>query len=596
MMARLFRAAIFIACFLSAGSAFAAGGPCPSGANYVNPTTGAQVTLASLGVTNCYYISASGSDTNSGTTESSPWLHSPGMKNCASSCAAVSITGGEGFIFRGGDTWHMGNSGLSPYTGAVPCDNNATLSAGLCLAAQNGSNGSPFYYGVDLNWYSGSSWARPIFTGDNPLTPNPGVFQDFIARCAYQIGNANVMVSFQGATYGWIDDFELTGLCSQSNNGSNDYYFLEAGGGTLTSNLSFTRNYIHGWTHLQFTGGFLDNIIIWGGTNTGGFGDSHVMNVVDGSDSDPGGIQFVTYSGAYNYAYNVFRYAANFVPDPVHVVHDNLFEFWYGESDEQHHPNLFEENCCGSGTNNAIYNNVFRNICVNGATNTCPVGSVGTWLEPSVGFTTYYFNNVEYTTGPSINGNYFNIGQNANSGDQGRINSFNNTWDNTTNADIMDCTNNGFVRPFTVANNHYVTDNSSAYSSGCSSGQGTFVTELLQSHATANGQGYNASQRFAFSPTSSSGSTVGGGTSETSTYCSVLSGSSDPLLQAAGTACKSDTTYACTYILTNHTVSCPGRTPVARPTSTAWDRGAYQYSSTQGSRPNPPTNLAATVQ
>jgi hypothetical protein len=67
-MARLLRAAIVMACFLSAGSAFAAGGTCSSGANYLNATTGAKVTLASLGVTSCYYISAAGSDSNTGTT------------------------------------------------------------------------------------------------------------------------------------------------------------------------------------------------------------------------------------------------------------------------------------------------------------------------------------------------------------------------------------------------------------------------------------------------------------------------------------------------------------------------------------------------
>ena len=40
------------------------GGTCPSGANYVNPSnaTGSLVTLSSLGITNCYYIAANGSD------------------------------------------------------------------------------------------------------------------------------------------------------------------------------------------------------------------------------------------------------------------------------------------------------------------------------------------------------------------------------------------------------------------------------------------------------------------------------------------------------------------------------------------------------
>ena len=95
MMARVFRAAIFAACLLSAGSAFAAGGSCGS------------IPVPS-GVTSCFYISAAGADTNSGTSESSPWLHAPGMANCSNTCRSTTPAGGEGFIFRGGDTWHFG--------------------------------------------------------------------------------------------------------------------------------------------------------------------------------------------------------------------------------------------------------------------------------------------------------------------------------------------------------------------------------------------------------------------------------------------------------------------------------------------------------
>jgi hypothetical protein len=126
------------------------------------------------------------------------------------------------------------------------------------------------------------------------------------------------------------------------------------------------------------------------------------------------------------------------------------------------------------------------------------------------------------------------------------------------------------------------------------SGQGTFVTELTQSHATTNGQGYTSSETYAYSPSASSNSTVGAGTNQTGTYCAALLGSSDPILQAAGTACKSDTGYACTYNSSNHTVTCPGRTPIARPSSGAWDIGAYQFTGAI-TNVNPPTAFTATV-
>lgn len=52
---------------------------------------------------------------------------------------------GDVFVFKGGVTW--------PYT-ALP------LTIGY-----SGSAGNVDYYGVDLSWYSGGSWSRPIFDG-----------------------------------------------------------------------------------------------------------------------------------------------------------------------------------------------------------------------------------------------------------------------------------------------------------------------------------------------------------------------------------------------------------------------------------------------
>src|SRR5208282_1157790 len=132
------------------------GSNCPSGANYFNPLTNAHGTLSSLGVTSCYYVAANGSDSNNGTSESTPWLHAPGMANCSGNCAAVTPGPGAGFVFRGGDTWHFGSS-AAPATG------------GTWTWQWSGSSGSPIYIGVDPAWYAGGSWARPVLTGDNPV-------------------------------------------------------------------------------------------------------------------------------------------------------------------------------------------------------------------------------------------------------------------------------------------------------------------------------------------------------------------------------------------------------------------------------------------
>src|SRR5437762_14246 len=52
-----------------------------------------------------YYIAANGSDSNNGTSKTTPWLHAPGMTGCSGVCASASPKPGDRFIFRGGDTW-----------------------------------------------------------------------------------------------------------------------------------------------------------------------------------------------------------------------------------------------------------------------------------------------------------------------------------------------------------------------------------------------------------------------------------------------------------------------------------------------------------
>src|SRR5580704_6890233 len=108
-----------------------------------------------------HYVAANGSDANNGTSKSTPWLHAPGMANCASSCASYTPAAGDSIIFRGGDTWHFGNSAAAPYVGSG------------WGWSWSGSNGNPIYIGVDQTWFAASSWARPILHGDNSLNPNP---------------------------------------------------------------------------------------------------------------------------------------------------------------------------------------------------------------------------------------------------------------------------------------------------------------------------------------------------------------------------------------------------------------------------------------
>lgn len=532
---------------------------CPSGANYRGSSAGSLVTLSSLGVTRCFYVSAAGSDSNSGTSESSPWLHAPGMPNCSNTCAGVTPAAEEGFIFRGGDTWHFGNSSLTPYT------------AGTWQFSWSGSSGSPIYFGVDQTWYNssvcGSLWCRPILDGDNAISTSTT-----LGNCTYRVtanSSENDMIGMNNSTYVTIDNFEMMGMCANGDSSEQSFgwdAYLEGGAST---NSLFEDLYIHGWTHHQFdypTYQYSGFVFLGSG-----MGDNYQYNVVDGSDSDPAGWgQF--YDAPYDASYNVFDNGSQGIGNDCHTFHDNLMENWVLPGDGNAHGNVFE--CVGetSGTN-IYYNNVFAHVYASGGT-----GAIF-WIGPLSGATDYFFNNVIYDT--VATGNYFNI-QNASGGN---IYAFNSTLQSSGSAGLMDCEGGAKTHGY---NMHFITQATTPY---YGSGTCSTTTNLLQNNSTANGQGYTGSETYAYSPTSGSGSTVGGGTNEQS-LCTTISG----INAAAGAACQSDTGYACTYNTSNHTVSCPARTPVARPSSVAWDQGAYQYSGTQASAPNPPTGLTASVQ
>jgi hypothetical protein len=600
-MARVFRTMFLMAFLLIAGKAYAAGGTCPSGPNYLNPTTGSMVTLASLGVTNCYYISAAGSDSNSGTSEASPWLHAPQMPACSGNCAVVQnnnsgIPPGTGLILRGGDTWHMGDSSASPYTGGTWDFNSGQT--------PSGTSSNPIYLGVDKTWFAGGSWTRPILTGDNPICnastlsstclssplSNSGIVQYYLTSCKTIPGGTNDMLRLSARKYYVIDNFELMGLCTTSPgqpDGTDNFVAYGSAGATLT----FENLYMHGWSHLRFAdqngapgcnaGNVCFNTSAFDGSVIGGgAGENILFNVIDGAESDPAGLGFCKHGG-YNVAYNVIRYTSQCLVSNLHTFHDNLYEYFF----ENGHSNVLESNNNADVSPvSAIYNNIFRNLETSGGK-----GGVALWLSPAVGSTDYVFNNLMYSVGPM---EIFNVG--LNQGDQGRLAVFNNTIQaNSVNGFIFGCQST-HAHPFTAASNHYVVDGT-PYSTPCSGL--TDMTNLTMTNAAAKSAGYTVSQLYAYSPTSATSPTAGNGTNNSS-FCSAIAAAaaSMPSLSDAAFVCQNDTSYACTYVLSNHSVSCPARTVVGRPVTAAWDRGAYQSNGTRANAPNPPTNLSAIVQ
>jgi hypothetical protein len=346
--------------------------------------------------------------------------------------------------------------------------------------------------------------------------------------------------------------------------------------------------YFHGWSHVTFScstvggepsgncdGAFGINL---GSTQANEEGDVISNVVFDGSDTDRRSLLPIEFGG-YDIQNSYFGHTGTgVVTNNTHVFHDNLLEYLLQSGDGQAHTNGFEFNVEWVG-NNAVYNNVIRYLWLSDA---CEVSQ---WMAPNA--TDYYFNNLVYGLGCSAN--YFDAVGAASGGSNGwTLNAFNNTWvvptSGAINANPAGTTLNWY-------NNHCIIPGGGT-SGSCYAGAGTlnYLTNVVQDTTVASGQGYTASETYAYLPSASTNATAGAGTNEEG-YCTTLLGSSDTLLQAAGTACKSDTGYACSYNSTTHSVTCPARTVVARPPSAVWDAGAYEY---QGGAVAPATNLKAT--
>jgi hypothetical protein len=509
-----------------------------------------------------YYVDySSGSDSNSGTSKTSAWQNAPGMQTCAKACSSTTINAGDSIILRGGATWP-----------------NASFMWNL---PGNGSTGSPIYVGVDQTWYVGSSWVRPI------LNPGGSVISN----------NFNTMFTVPSNIT--IDNLEITGFywtsasCSGAPYGDCGIFNAGQRNGQTWENL-----YIHGWTHAgtdaQTSNGVV-NII-----STGGGGNSVAHdNVIVGTDVAGDHSVSVFFNGP-PIAYNNYikQVSSAFIVSYSSLVHDNRIEdvgpAYCNMPFPQYagnctHENGFEDN---GDTGLYFYNNVITNISA----------GLALWIAPNPGYTANIWNNVIYLVHdnqvldlapPVYNPTYCTTGATSNDycKSAGNYVLENNTvecGDDQTQYDV--CQNNvGVIGSGATAtsmvfqNNHFVTLTTA---SGCATGSGaalscTFAsTNVVQTLSTANSQGYNSSETYAFSPANSNGATVGAG--------------SNLIAQAVQNMASlaSDTTYACTTGSGEQT-SCPANAVINRPQSGAWDSGAFLYTSSQA--PQAPTGLTALV-
>jgi hypothetical protein len=484
-----------------------------------------------------YYVSTSGSDANSGTSESAPWAHLPGMVGCANNCASNTPAPGNTYTLRGCDDFPNGDFPIS-WKWSGTSGNLITVG------------------GLDTKWYntaSCSTWNRPIFDGGgSPLS-----------------GSSNTFVSMGGNGY-----VEWTWIEHKGHNWTSTNYGYQQNACLTTggSGVIIDNWYVHGWTH---TGGATsDSFQCFAGSTTPPFNSGSVLqyNVFDGTDSTNGGD-----SGSFMYVwpnvkYNSVNNASNGIYGPLGInggeIGNNTVTNINQSFDHTVHENCVEI-LIGVGNNGTFY--IHDNVLANCIGEEIMLGNTGE--------TDYVWNNLLY-------GNMGNMIQLPQNGDPGNSMYF---WNNTLVARSgVSCFLNGnftWTGVIQIENNHCITSASSgsysllATANFSAAGGVTVSNNVVQTPATATSQGYTSSESYVYSPASSSGSTVGAGANLTSGWPAGYS--------------ANDTTYACSEANVNGVIEsyCPVRTSNSRPPTGAWDSGAYLF----GTPPSPPTGLVAVV-
>lgn len=491
-----------------------------------------------------YYVDYSaGADTNAGTSMGAPFKHAPGMIGCTSNCstAASALAPGDSVILKGGVSWP---STVFPWT----------LPAG-------GSSGNPIYYGVSMSYYTGASWARPIFNLGNTCLSSP-----------------NNIIEF-GVSYITFDNVEFTGfnpcLSGSGQDYSNGYNCVFHS--NAANNWTAENNYVHAWLNSTMSADF-------GGVfcNDAGL-DSQpnaimLNNYIDGSDTvvveaDPNctaacqGTMIAFWYGQIVRG-NLCQYTSNCYVGAAQEFSGNYFQYTRYTTGTVH------ENCFENNSDPSEGLLFFNNVCIH----TRP--GVNIWMAPESTAThpSYAFNNY---TADTTAGNVWDLAA-ALSNPGGTEIMFNNTLECGTDGSAtqicVGCSDG--MSPFTmgsaytactIQNNQLITSNANPYycRANC-----TNHTNLVQTQTAANAQGYTLANGFM--PTTG-GSTIGAGTSA-STFCTAIGA----ILTSAGTACNN---AICISLInaTNHTVG-PCSSASSRPGTP--DIGSYQFSAgTQAATP-----------
>ena len=482
-----------------------------------------------------FYIDyASGSNSNAG-TKASPWKSHPFMQTAAGCTGGVTGWGGyshqagDHFIFKGGVTW--------PATClALVITQGGSSASSVSGAGQAPTINGADYYGVDVTWYTGASFTRPLFdsAGTQPAGPDFGA-----------------IIVDNGSNYVTFDDIETAR--NKLTGGTPTGCSMDLTGPT---GITVDRMYIHDWTmvspelNADHGSGSICNA-------NGKLVNIYNTEISDAATTAPhpfGSCFYLSNEVAYNNCHDtaeggLFTHGAFHDNEITNLDGNVAYSGACGSSCV--HSNAYESD---DGPAPALYNNYFYNDDV-GFNVICPG--------------TAFYNNVlskVYNSGAG-SGSEINIDDNcAFSTATTQTYVYNNTIDTTQAGGSYGCINI-VLRSSGVTSTGVVTlKNNFCIGNGINTSGATQPPVLSNnpniSSSTATTQGYTPGNKYA--PISGTGATVNAGLNFTPSCSGVLARFAK---DATGTPWF-------------------GGSSKTRPTgSAAWDAGAYQFQGSGGGGP-----------
>lgn len=462
---------------------------------------------------NTYYIDfVGGNDANNGTAKGTPWKHQPYMKGFTGSYAHAN---GDQFIFKGGVTW------------------DKTCLTWVVTTASSAS-GTPDYYGVDMTWFTGGSWTRPIISAGGADVAD-GTWGDSFMRI--NIGSSSYMT---------VDNLNFTGLFwNQSSTGNIGY--IDAGG---SDNILVENVYTHGWSHGTFAAGTRDNAYSFTGNSGPGNPGNSLQNVIcDGTDTTEDSMGCVYYfapkiqnSTAHDMTNGVITGSISLT-----ISGNTIYNINNSFDSTQHENGL--ETFDHDGATDLIYQNYIHDVVAGVTVKIDPC--IGTGV--TVGITDYVYDNVIYGSASSapipLQVDTCDAGTVPVAATQALL--YNNTIvTNATQSCIRSIARANPISQLTIENTHCITVNSLDVEDAGSVTTVTRTTNTTMTPTTATSQGYVAGNQYA--PTLVTNSTVAAGTTVICSPCTNIGKD----------------------ILGN-----------PRPAGSGWDTGAYQFVNTQAQTP-----------